>query len=87
MLPSKTKSRSFRRRRVKTPGGKVVMHYDRRAPSKLKCALCKKELHGIPRKIPSKFSNLPKSKKTVSRPYGGYLCSNCAREKIKESFR
>ena len=84
MLPAKTKSRSFRRKNIRPPGGKLVIHYSRRAPAKLKCSNCKKELHGIPRKISSKFKNLPKSKKTVSRPYGGNLCSICSRIKLKE---
>ena len=84
MLPSKSKSRTFRRKRVKTPGGRVVIQFDRRNPQTTKCAICKKELHGIPRKLPSKFRNLPKSKKVISRPFGGNLCSSCSREKIKE---
>ncbi len=87
LLPSKTKSRSYRRKRVRTPGGRLVMHYGKRAPQKPKCAVCKKELHGIPRLIPSKFRNLPKTSKRVSRLYGGYLCSSCSREKIKELIK
>ena len=87
MLPSKTKSRTFKRKKVKTPGNRVVLHFEKRSPKKAKCALCKKELHGIPRLVPTKFKNLPKTKKTVSRPYGGFLCSSCSRKKIKELIK
>ncbi|MBS3149398.1 50S ribosomal protein L34e [Candidatus Woesearchaeota archaeon] len=87
LSPSKTKSRTFKRKKVKTPGGKIVIHYERRVHNKKKCANCKKELHGIPRKLPYKYRTMSKSKKTVNRLFGGYLCSNCSREKIKEISR
>lgn len=87
MMPSKTKSRTFRRKKIRTPGGRLVTHYDKRIHAKKKCANCKKELHGIPRALPYKYRSMPKSKKTIQRLYGGYLCSNCSREKIKEISR
>jgi large subunit ribosomal protein L34e len=50
-----------------------------------KCAICKKVLHGLPRL--NKFRKLSKSKKRVSRIFGGYLCSKCTREVLKEKVR
>jgi large subunit ribosomal protein L34e len=50
-----------------------------------KCAICKKVLHGLPRL--NKFRKLSKSEKRVSRIFGGYLCSKCTREVLKESAR
>ena len=47
-----------------------------------RCAICKKPLHGIPKEV----RKLPTSKKRVERPYGGNLCSKCARNLINEKL-
>lgn len=82
-MPSgKHKSRTFRRVKIKTPGGKNKTHYRIRKPKKLTCHKCKKPLHGIPHLIHSKFKNLAKTKKRPQRPFGGVLCSSCSRKEI-----
>ncbi|MCD6402886.1 MAG: 50S ribosomal protein L34e [Candidatus Aenigmarchaeota archaeon] len=81
---TKDRSRSRRRVKVKTPGGRVVIRLERRKPKQARCARCGKPLHGVPRELPSKMKNLPKTKKRPERPYGGYLCSECMREVIKQ---
>ncbi len=58
---------------------RTITRVVRATPKIAKCAICKKPLHGIPRNV----KKLPKSKKRVSRIYGGYLCSKCSRELIK----
>ncbi len=84
MVEGKRKSRSLRRVHKKVPGGRTVIHYEPRKPKQAKCGSCGKALHGIPRELPSKFRNLPKSQKRPERPYGGVLCSKCMRQKILE---
>ena len=81
------RSRSRRKVFVKTPGGRLKVHYRQKKPKKLTCSECGQELHGIPRLIKSKFKNLPKTKKRPQRPYGGVLCSKCSRKKIIEGVR
>jgi len=81
------RSRRLRRKKVRTPGNKLVTHFLRRKPKVAKCAVCGKPLHGTPRKIPSIFKNLAKSIKKPQRPYGGNLCSRCMREIMKEKAR
>ena len=81
------RSRTFRRVKVKTPGGRVVTHYERRKPKKAHCGNCKTELQGIPRALPWKMQRLQKTKKRPERPYGGSLCSKCTRELIKDKTR
>lgn len=49
------------------------------------CAICGKVLHGIPRL--DKIRKYSKSQRRVNRKYGGYLCSECAREVIKDEAR
>jgi len=86
MQPAKTKSRTFRRVKVKTPGGKTVMHYRKRKGKKFQCSNCKKPLHGIPHLIHSKWKDLPKTKKRPQRPFGGVLCSSCSRKRIIDTW-
>ena len=81
------RSRTFRRIDKKLPGGKTVVHYEKRAPGQHVCAVCKIELKGTPKLRTSKMQKLGISKKRPQRPYGGYLCSKCAREKIKADLR
>ena len=87
MVSGKHKSKSLRKVFRRTPGNKVVVHYKKRKPNKARCAICGAVLKGVPRELPYKMRNLPKSKKRPSRPYGGYLCSKCARQKIIEEAR
>lgn len=51
----------------------------------VRCAKCKGIIHGISRA--HKLKKLPKSKKRVERIFGGYLCSKCTREFLKEKIR
>ncbi len=70
------RSRSLRRRNVRTPGGRLVIHYGRRRKGPYKCAICKRPLFGVPRDV----RKYPKSSKRPERPYGGYLCADCLRK-------
>lgn len=75
------------RKVVRTPGGRLAEHFDRTLkPGKRKCSECGAELHGVKLLIPSKMKNMPKSKKTVNRPFAN-LCSRCMRKKIIEKAK
>lgn len=82
MVSGVLKSRRLRRVQVKLPGNSTVTHYKLRNRSIAKCAVSKKPLRGIPRKTQTKFKNLNKSQKRVSRPYGGYMSHTALKEKI-----
>ena len=79
--------KSYRQINVKVPGGRTVIQYRKRKPSKAKCASCRALLSGVPRERPFKMKNMPKTKKRPERPYGGYLCTKCARKKIIQEAR
>ena len=81
------RSRTFKRIKKKLPGGATVIHYKKGKPNVHKCAVCKKDLKGIPRERPYKMKSLGVSKKRISRPYGGNLCSACSRKLIKSEAR
>lgn len=81
------RSRSYRRVVRRTPGGRIAIHYEKRRPSKAKCAICGAELHGVPALRPSELSKLAKTEKRPERPYGGVICPACLREGLKNAIR
>ncbi|MCL2156598.1 MAG: 50S ribosomal protein L34e [Methanobrevibacter sp.] len=81
------RSRSYRRIHRKTPGSKTVLRYKKKKPSKHVCAECGQLLHGVPRGRPYEIRKLSKTKKRPNRPFGGYLCSKCARIHFKSEAR
>jgi large subunit ribosomal protein L34e len=83
MVQGRLKSRTFKRVQKVTPGGKTVQHYERRKPSKAICAECGRVLAGVPRELPTKMQNMPKTTKRPERPFGGVLCTKCMREHMK----
>jgi large subunit ribosomal protein L34e len=87
MPEGRFKSRTFRRVYVKTPGGRVVVHYRKRKPGKAKCGSCRALLKGVPRERPYKMRSMAKTKKRPERPYGGVLCSKCMREIVIKEAR
>ena len=72
---------------VKVPGGRTVIQFKKKKPSKAKCAKCGALLKGVPRERPHKMQNMDKSKKKPERPYGGYYCSKCTRDLLKSKAR
>lgn len=81
------RTRGWRRVVRRIPSSEVVVHYEKRKPSRAKCAICGAELHGVPSLRPSKLVKLAKSERRPERPYGGYLCPSCLSRGIKEAIR
>jgi len=85
-MPSpKHKSGTLRKVIRRTPGGKLSVQHKKRKPQAAKCSECAATLKGVPRALPSKMTNMPKTRKRPDRPYGGSLCSRCTRQKIVET--
>ncbi|HSO26049.1 MAG TPA: 50S ribosomal protein L34e [Methanobacteriaceae archaeon] len=87
MPANRFRSRSYKRTFKRTPGGKTVLRYKKKKPSKHICGECGKLLHGVPRGRPYEIKKLAKTKKRPNRPYGGYLCSECVRKLFKQEAR
>lgn len=85
-IPSR-RSRSVTRKAVRTPSGKISMHFTKRQPSRAQCGRCGAVLQGVPRVRAMVLKRLPKSKKRPQRPYGGNLCSSCMRQLFVEKAR
>lgn len=87
MVRPALRSRSLRRKRTRTPGDRLITRYEWKKPKVAKCALCKKPLHGVPRRNPAQLRKLPKSSRRPERPYGGNLCSSCTRNLLRKTVR
>lgn len=87
MVKGYQRSRTLRRIYRKLPGGSTQLRYEKRKPGYSSCAECGIILKGTKRMRTTKLQNTAKSCKRPSRPYGGYLCSKCSRNKIKEMTR
>ena len=86
MLPAKTKSRTFRRKQVRTVSGTKTV-YKRRTPKQPVCPVTGEKLSGVPRKTTTELKNMPKTHKRPQRPFGGVLSSKAARDVHKQKAR
>merc|ERR1711942_16596 len=77
---------SNKRRISKTPGGKLVYLYQKKAAKIPICGDTGVKLQGIKPARPAALKNMPKRHKRVSRAYGGNLCAAAVRERIIRAF-
>jgi large subunit ribosomal protein L34e len=84
MVSPRLRSRSYSKKRVKTPGGKTTVHFKKKPTSYARCGSCEKLLLGVPR---TRTGKLTKSQRVPNRPYGGNLCSRCMRNLVKDKAR
>jgi len=71
----------------KTPSGRITIIVKKKKGKVAKCAICKRPLNGIIRDHPRNLSRINKSKKRVSRIYGGYICHRCLERLLKNKVR
>lgn len=79
------RSKTQKRKNLRTPGGNNVKHYWRKRPSLAECALCKTPMYSIPRKRPTKMKQTPKTSRRPNRLESGRYCPNCLKLLIKEA--
>ncbi|RMC13954.1 hypothetical protein DUI87_09038 [Hirundo rustica rustica] len=75
-------------KRSRTPGNRIVYLYTKKvgkAP-KSACGICPGRLRGVRAVRPKVLMRLSKTKKHVSRAYGGSMCAKCVRDRIKRAF-
>ncbi|MCK4927724.1 MAG: 50S ribosomal protein L34e [Candidatus Aenigmarchaeota archaeon] len=87
VMEPRFRSRSFKRIKRSLPGGSNVIHYRRKGVSKAHCASCGTVLPAVPTGKDAQIAKLAKTEKRPERPFGGVLCSKCARENIKVKAR
>uniref|UniRef100_A0A8C5VKJ4 Large ribosomal subunit protein eL34 n=2 Tax=Euarchontoglires TaxID=314146 RepID=A0A8C5VKJ4_MICMU len=79
---------SNKTRLSRTPGDRIVYLYTKKvgkAP-KSACGVCPGRLRGVRAVRPKVLMRLSKTKKHVSRAYGGSMCAKCVRDRIKRAF-
>ncbi|HDI12673.1 MAG TPA: 50S ribosomal protein L34e [Hadesarchaea archaeon] len=81
------RTKGYKRRAVRTTGGRTVWHYKGARSGPAKCASCGRVLSGVPRLRGNAMRSLPRSSRMPNRPFGGYLCPACARRSIKAMAR
>ena len=79
-------TRSNKIRKIRTPGGKLTVQYITKAAKGPTCFVTRKALQGIPRARPFEYSLMKKSKRTVTRAYGGVLSAGAVKDRIVRAF-
>ncbi len=77
----------MKRKKVRTPGGRNVMHWKKNKTSAPTCSVCGSLLHGMRRDDAAELANTPASQKRISRKFGGNMCASCSREAIRTRAR
>lgn len=84
------RSRSMAMKQVRTPGHGHATHFVRRRPKYAHCPITGQKLHGVPRLRPAKLRQLPKTKRSVTRYYGGKIShtalANAIHKKVLEDY-
>jgi len=62
-------TRSNKIRKIRTPGGKLVVQYVTKVAKGPTCFVTRKALQGIPRARPYEYKNMKKSRRTVTRAW------------------
>jgi len=81
------RTRSRKRVSKALPGGRTGIHFKREIPAQASCSVCGNPLAGLPRLLPSETRKLNRSKRKVSRIYGGHVCPNCLKTALKQAVR
>merc|ERR1739845_43507 len=79
-------TKSNRRKKVRTPGGKLVFQYLKKRPALPKCPMTGVKLKGVKPTRPADRKRLSLRHKKVFRAYGGVLSNKAVREKIVRAF-
>ncbi len=85
MVHGANKSGSRKRVFVRTTS-KTAVRYQEKRPSKPHCT-CGRILQGTARGTRVDMKRLSKTEKRPSRPYGGHLCSVCAKKALRAQAR
>ncbi|MEM0087620.1 MAG: hypothetical protein QXT33_00160 [Thermofilum sp.] len=84
MVRPSQRSRTKKRKLVRTPGGRLVLRILDKKHDYPKCASCGRPLSGFP-KVTAREER--KGLKPPTRPFGGYLCHKCLSLGLKRAAR
>ncbi len=73
MVEPAKRTRSKKKTKVRTPGGKTVTHFKRPRANRARSAISGTQLSGVATGTATQLKNMNKSSKVPSRPYAGVL--------------
>ncbi|EPR78730.1 Ribosomal protein L34 [Spraguea lophii 42_110] len=79
-------TRSNKRKKVRTPGNRLVFQDVKKKGKGPKCGQCGIKLAGVKEARPAAFSRMRKSCRKVNRILGGVQCAKCVQEKVLDAF-
>ncbi|MFH0861971.1 MAG: hypothetical protein V1875_02970 [Candidatus Altiarchaeota archaeon] len=87
MVSRSLRTRSRKKVKLVTPGGRKVTHFKAEKAGRATCGRCGTQMSGVATGSATKMSNLTGSQKVPERPYGGVLCPECLDSLIRYSTR
>jgi len=79
------RTRTKKKIKVVTPGGRTVVHIKKKKPAYHKCGVCGAKLNRA-KLNPTQLKKLPKVRRRPERPLP-HLCPRCMREELKRRVR
>ena len=76
-----------KRTKIKSSGGRTVMHYHTEKAGVPCCNNCGQKLAGMPHQGTFNISKLSRTQKTVERMNSGNLCSGCLQSLLRRAAR
>ena len=87
-LPRRSNRTRSRKRVTKgLPGAGQGTHYKLRVGAVRCCRICKRPLAGVPRASRFVAVKLNRGRKTVQRPFGGEICSDCLKRGLRQAAK
>ncbi|MFH1403071.1 MAG: hypothetical protein ABIH11_02245 [Candidatus Altiarchaeota archaeon] len=83
MVKPSRRTKSTKKIKKKSPGGRTVTHYKRKDSGAAKCGRCGRILAGVKAGTSAKVRNTSKSGKAPGKPYSGELCNKCLDDMAK----
>ena len=77
MVRPSMRTRSRRKVKLTTPGGRAVTHFRRKKAGKATCGRCGRPLQGVASGSPTEIRGLSRSSRIPAKPYAGVLCPGC----------
>ena len=74
-------TRSNKVTQVKTPGGRLTVHYNRKGANAPKCGDCGAKINGVPSVRALEMKTFKSRSRSVARAYGGSRCGHCVRQR------
>ncbi|MFC2162232.1 hypothetical protein ACFLRF_00990 [Candidatus Altiarchaeota archaeon] len=86
MVRPSQRTRSVKKVKKRTPGGRTVTHYRSGKTKSGKCGRCSAQLKGVASGTEA-VRKTPKGSRTPTRPYSGELCGGCLDKLVRYTTR